>query len=255
MKRSFRKIIVFILFFLITFPVVSADEYGWGFKRNSNHQTPDVGRYLNIIKDTNSYYVGPTNRKVVYLTFDSGYDNNVLGKMLDVLKEKNVSSTFFVTGDFVMREQALLKRLIEDGHIVANHSWGHKNITMLSDEELRYQLEKIEEEFHKITNHHMAKFFRPPAGVFNRNSLLKVQDLGYITFFWSLAYKDWETNKQRGGDYAYNSVMNHIHNGAIILMHTVSTDNLEALPRVIDDLRAQGYVIENLDQLIYEKIT
>lgn len=250
MKRSLKKIIVFILFFLITFPVVSAQEYGWGFKRNNSNQTPDVGRYLNIIKDTNSYYVGPTHQKVVYLTFDSGYDNNVLGKMLDVLKEKKVTSTFFVTGDFVLREQKLLKRLVNEGHTVGNHTWGHKNITILSDEELRYQLEKIEQEFETITNKKMARYFRPPAGVFNRESLLKIRDMGYTTFFWSLAYKDWETNNQRGGDYAYNSVMNNIHNGAIILMHTVSTDNLEALPRIIDDLRSRGYVIENLDQIV-----
>lgn len=250
MKRSFKKIIVFILFFLITFPIVSAQEYGWGFKRNNTHRTPDVGRYYDIIKGTNSYYVGPTHQKVVYLTFDSGYDNNVLGKMLDVLKEKKVLSTFFVTGDFVLREQELLKRLVNEGHTVGNHTWGHKNITLLSDEELRYQLEKIEQEFERITNHKMAKYFRPPAGVFNRESLLRVSDMGFTTFFWSLAYKDWETNNQRGGDYAYNNVMNNIHNGAIILMHTVSTDNLAALPRIIDDLRTRGYVIENLDQIV-----
>lgn len=254
MKRLIGKFFVFILFFFITIPLVSASEYGWGFKRNNEHKTPDIGFYAKVIEGTNSYYVGSDHKKVVYLTFDAGYDNGVMGKMLDVLKEKNVQATFFLTGDFIVREQELLKRLANEGHIVANHSWSHRYITRLNDEELRYELEKVEEEYEKITNKKMSKFFRPPAGVFNRESLLKVQKMGYTTFFWSLAYKDWETNNQRGADFAYNSVMDNLHNGAIILMHTVSTDNLEALPRVIDDIRKKGYVIENLDQLIYQTI-
>lgn len=251
MNKFLKKLFVFILLFFITYPTLNASEYGWGFKRNNEHKTPDIGKYAKIIEGTSSYYVGPTNQKVVYLTFDAGYDNGVMGKILDVLKEKNVKATFFITGDFVVREQELVKRLANEGHIVANHSWSHRYITRLNDEELKEDLEKVEIEYEKLTNKPMTKFFRPPAGVFNRESLLKVQKWGYITFFWSLAYKDWDTGNQRGGDFAYKSVMDNLHNGAIILMHTVSTDNLNALPRIIDDIRKQGYVIGNLDELIF----
>lgn len=250
MFKFLKKIIVFILIVFITIPLVSAKEYGWGFKRNSEHLQPDVGIYKDIIKDTNSYYVGPSEEKVIYLTFDTGYDNNVLSSILAVLKEKKVKSTFFVTGDFVVREQELLKSIFEHGHIVANHTWSHKNITRLNDSELEFELAKVAEECEKITNHKMHKFFRPPAGVFDRESLLKVKNLGYTTFFWSLAYKDWETNNQRGADFAYESVMNNLHNGAIILLHTVSTDNAQALGRIIDDCRKLGYVIKNLDEFV-----
>jgi len=230
--------------------MIGATSYGWGFKRNDQHEQPDIGSYAREIEGTSAYYVGSPDEKNVYLTFDAGYDNGRLADILDVLKEKKVKSTFFVTGDFVKRESALLKRIVEEGHIVGNHTWSHRNITALSAEELARELEKVETAYRDLVGKEISKLFRPPAGEFNREALEQVKKLGYSTVFWSIAYKDWETESNRGGDYAYDHIMRNLHNGAIILLHTVSQDNLEALPDIIDDLRNQDYTIKNLDSLI-----
>ena len=137
----------------------------------------------------------------------------------------------------------------EDGHIVANHSWGHKNITTLSKESLHNELTKVEDKYKEITNKEMVKFFRPPAGNFNKQSLKMIEECGYSTFFWSVAFKDWERGNSHGLKYSYDSVIDNLHNGAIILMHTVSDDNMNALSLIIDAIRAEGYKIENLDHL------
>lgn len=249
MKKLITIGLVFCLV-LIGMPLLNAASYGWGFKKNKDHQCPNIGIYASEIEGTSSYYVGNTNEKTIYLTFDAGYDNGVLPGILDVLKSKNLQCTFFVTGDFIKRESELLLRMVNEGHIIGNHTWSHKHITTLSFEALEAEIKKVEDAYTNLTQKEMIKFFRPPAGEFNRESLLNVQKLGYSTIFWSLAYQDWEANKQRGGEYAYKSVMDYLHNGAIILMHTVSKDNLDALPRIIDDIRYQGYTIENLDNLV-----
>lgn len=247
MKKIFITIFVFVMVLL---SIPSTFAYGWGFKRNNNNVPPEIGKYASEIEGTSSYYVGDPDEKVVYLTFDAGYDNGVLGKILDVLNEKNVKSTVFVTGDFIVKEKELTFRMAYEGHTVGNHTWKHKNITKLSYEELAQEIKKVEDAYYELTNLQMTKYFRPPAGEFNKEALMNVEKLGYQTFFWSLAYKDWETRNQRGADVAYEQVMNNLHNGAIILMHSVSISNLEALPKIIDGIRNAGYEIKNLDYLI-----
>lgn len=249
MKKIFISIFVFVVVFL-SVPLASAQSFGWGFKKNSNHTQPEIGKYAGEIEGTSSYYVGNPDEKIVYLTFDAGYDNGVLGKILDVLNDKGVKSTVFVTGDFIIREHELTLRMAYEGHTVGNHTWKHKNITKLSFEELSKEIHKVEDAYFRLTKQRMIKYFRPPSGQFNKEALKNVEKLGYNTFFWSLAYKDWETNNQRGAEAAYNSVMDNLHPGAIILMHTVSRDNLDALPRIIDGIRENGYTIKNLDYLI-----
>lgn len=243
---------VFILMFLIVIPV-SASSYGWGFSRNDNHKTPEIGKYAAEIKDTNSYYIGNPNKKIVYLTFDAGYDNGNLSQILDVLKEKNVNSTFFLTGDFLEREQDLLHRIVEEGHFVGNHTWGHKDITKLSQEQLEEQLNLFNDKYYDIFNEYPSKYFRPPAGQFNNESLKRVKALGYHTIFWSIAFKDWLDDK-RGADYAFDNVVKNLHNGAIILLHTVSNDNANALGMIIDKIYEEGYEIKNIDYLIESHI-
>jgi peptidoglycan-N-acetylmuramic acid deacetylase len=240
--------IVFALMFLIAVPNVNAKSYGWGFKRNDDHQTPEIGIYAQEIEGTSSYYIGNPNKKIVYLTFDVGYDNGTLEKLLKVLEDKEVKATFFVTGDFITREEELLKKIVEAGHIIGNHTWGHKDITKLSFTELREQLTKVEDRYQELFGEEMYKFFRPPEGTFNKQSLENVEKLGYTTFFWSIAFRDWDVN--RGKEFVVDAIINNLHNGAIILLHTVSAGNIEALPEVIDQIRSNGYSIKNLDYLI-----
>ena len=247
-----KLIIAFCVFIqvIIGMPMIKGASYGWGFKRNNTHTCPDIGIYEDEIAGTSTYYVGSLEKKEVYLTFDAGYDNGNLSLILDILKEKAVKSTFFVTGDFIRRENELLIRLSNEGHLVGNHTWSHPDITKLSFQDLTNELRKVEEAYLNSTGRKMAPLFRPPSGIFNRTSLLDVQKLGYTTVFWSIAYRDWETNKQQGKDYAINHILNNLHNGAIILLHTVSKDNVQALPKIIDAIRGQEYQIKNLDSLV-----
>lgn len=232
---------MFITFLFIVSFNVSVGASGWGFSKNPNHTPPEIGSYAKEIEGTNSFYIGDVQKNKIYLTFDAGYDNGNLTGILDILKDKKVQATFFVTGDFVERFQELTKRMVKDGHIVANHSYSHKTITSHTKESLKNDLEKLENNFREVTGVEMVKIFRPPEGVFNRQSLMNLKKLGYKTVFWSIAYQDWSEQHQRGKDYSYNSVIDNLHSGAIILMHSVSTSNKEALPDVIDEIRNQGY--------------
>lgn len=246
-----RKILfsVFILLLLILKPSVSAKSYGWGFNRNDQNIQPDIGKYADEIKGTGSYYVGDPDKKVIYLTFDAGYDNGNLQIILNVLKEKDVKSTFFLTGDFLEREKELLDQMVNDGHLVGNHTWGHKDISKLSQSQLEEQLKLFEDKYYELYNEYPSKLFRPPAGQFDNLSLMRVKELGYNTIFWSIAFKDW-LDDNRGEDYAYNNVVNNLHNGAIVLLHTVSRDNALALGKIIDKIHEDGYEIRNLDSLV-----
>lgn len=235
--------VMFTIFF--TSIHINANASGWGFRKNSTHQVPEIGKYQEIIEGTNSYYVGP-NDKSVYLTFDAGYDNGVLGKILDTLREKNIKASFFLTGDFIKRFPELTLRIVNEGHIACNHSYSHKKINTLSKIELQKDLEKLEDAFFELTGQRMVKYFRPPEGEFDRTSLLNVKDLGYKTIFWSIAYKDWETDNQSGVDYCVRTIMNNLHDGAIILMHSVSSSNQEALPTVIDKITYEGYTFKTV---------
>lgn len=249
-----RKILFVFTGFLFLIILLSSSyqinaESGWGFKRNFNHQTPEIGKYQAIIEGTSSYYVGNTNNKEVYLTFDAGYDNGELEQILKTLRIKKVRSTFFLTGDFVNRFQELTKQIVSDGHVVGSHSYYHNNITNHSLESLKKDLDLLMNRFYEVTGTYMSSYFRPPAGVFDRQSLLNVQTLGYKTIFWSIAFQDWHTNNQKGVEYSYSSVINNLHNGAIILLHTVSSSNREALGMIIDEIAYQGFQFKTVQEL------
>lgn len=237
---------MFTIFFTST--NINAMASGWGFSKNKNHEVPEIGKYASVLEGTNSYYVGP-NEKSVYLTFDAGYDNGMLDKILDTLKEKNVKATFFITGDFVKRFPELVIRISQEGHLACNHSYSHKKITSLTKDELNNDLTKLENEYYNLTGLEMIHYFRPPEGEFDRTSLLNLKELGYKTIFWSIAYKDWVVDKQSGKDYCVKTIMDNLHNGAIILMHSVSSSNQEALSTVIDKITNEGYTFKTVDSL------
>lgn len=219
----------------------------WGFGVTYRGNNPDIGKYEEILNKHNAYYRGNDNE--VYLTFDTGYETGNTDKILDVLKEKNVKATFFVTGHFMKTHPELIKRMFDEGHIVGNHTWGHPNITKISNEKINNEINKLNDEYKKITGEDMPKYFRPPCGEFSDESLSYLDSLGYKTIFWSLAYKDWEADNVRGKEYAVKSVMSKVHSGAIILLHTVSKDNLDGLGEIIDGIRSNGYDIKNIDSI------
>ena len=228
-------IIVFISLAILLFnnPILSAE--GWGFKKNKDHLIPDIGRYAKIIENKNAYYIG--NKDKIYLTFDCGYDNGNIQKILATLKEKQVAATFFVTGDFVNRFTPLLEQIVREGHVVGSHSYRHMDIAKSSEEQIIDDLSLLEERYFEKMNTQIAKIFRPPEGSFDEKSLKIVDKLGYKTIFWSIAYVDW--NKDNVD--SYQQVIENLHDGAIILMHPVSNGNVNDLPKIIDKIRENGY--------------
>ncbi len=157
-------------------------------------------------------------------------------------------AAFFITGDYLTRSGELVKRMVEEGHIVGNHTEGHKNLTKISDEEIANEISSLSERFYNECNAKM-KYMRPPEGEYTRHVLSVAQNMGYKTVFWSFAYKDWLKDEVKGADYAVGQIMPYLHGGEIILLHAVSADNAKALPIVIDKAREKGYEFCSLDEL------
>ncbi|WP_370875867.1 delta-lactam-biosynthetic de-N-acetylase [Caldalkalibacillus uzonensis] len=227
----------------------------WGFKKSTDHQPPSAEKeWDQLLEQYGGFYLGDTSKREVYLTFDNGYENGYTARILDVLKEKQVPAAFFVTGHYLKDQPDLVKRMVKEGHIVGNHSWSHPDMTQVSDDRLIKELVRVEQEFERITGVKGMNYLRPPRGIFSERTLALSQKLGYRNVFWSLAFVDWQIDRQRGWRYAYDNIMQQIHPGAVVLLHTVSRDNAEALPRVIDDLRAQGYEFKSLDDLVMDSL-
>lgn len=187
-----------------------------------------------------------TKEKVLYLTFDCGYEHeNLTARVLDVLKEKQVPATFFCTLDHIKSETELIARMIKEGHIVGNHSNTHPSFAEISREQMIKEIEETENYLRKNFGY-SAKYFRFPAGEYTENALDAVKSIGYMSVFWSVAYDDWNTENVRGKDYAVEKVMSRLHPGAVILLHSVSKDNAAALGEIIDKARAEGYVFRSL---------
>ena len=190
-------------------------------------------------------YDGKAKEKVLYLTFDCGWENGCTGDILDVLKEKNVPAAFFCTLDHIRSSPELIARMIREGHIVGNHSTTHPDFSTLSRTRMAQELLTLENEL-RTQFGYFSPYFRFPMGAYNENALELIGELGYTAVFWSAAYEDWDTEQQRGADYAFDTVTARLHPGAILLLHSVSVDNALALGRIIDHARAQGYTFRPL---------
>ncbi|MGG1289851.1 delta-lactam-biosynthetic de-N-acetylase [Bacillus smithii] len=222
----------------------------WGFKKAQNGKPAEAGQeYDELLAKYGSYYKGPSNKKILYLTFDNGYENGYTAQILDVLKKEHVPATFFVTGHYLKTAPELVQRMVKEGHIVGNHSWSHPDLTQVSDEKLKLELKKVKEETAKLTKQKEMNYMRPPRGILSERTLALAKEEGYTHVLWSLAFVDWQTNNQKGWKYAYQNIMAQAHPGAILLLHTVSKDNAEALEKVIQDLKKEGYQFKSLDYL------
>ena len=257
----FRMLLVTMVgvLMLLNVTAVNADgekAFHFGFKRSISGQLPSIQEegFAHIIDNNDALFLGNTSRKVLYLTFDNGYENGFTPPILDILREKKVPATFFVTGHYIKDQPELIKRMVDEGHIVGNHSWSHPDMTTMSNEQITHELAKVRDGVAAISSQKTMNYLRPPRGIFNDRVLAVSKQEGYTSVFWSLAYKDWEVNNQKGADYAYQQIMKQLHPGSIMLIHSVSSDNAAALPRVIDDARAKGYEFESLDQLMADRL-
>lgn len=240
-------LILSILYLLI--PIDYAAAHGWGYKRSDGGKSPEIGVYEQLIEAYDAFYIGNPNKKEIYLTFDNGYEAGYTGEFLDVLKKHDVQATFFVTGHYVKEEPSLLKRMAAEGHIIGNHSYSHPDFTRMTKNQMKEELSSLNEAVKKVAKVDTAPYLRPPRGTFDAQTLKWAEELGYTHIFWSLAFKDWERDKQKGWQYSYDSVINQVHPGAIILLHTVSEDNARALDKIITKLKEDGYSFKNLDYL------
>ena len=242
--------VVALLFSLGT-SAIDNQNYSWYCKRNSMHEQPQIDGEMSFIEDHGCFYVDKNSKdeKTVYLTFDAGYENGNIEKILDILKAEDVNGSFFVLENLLTKEPDLIKRMVNEGNIVCNHTATHKDISKLSFDELNNELNRVETLFKEITNRELPKYFRPPEGRFSKESLQNLQKLGYKTIFWSFAYADWDNNSQMSYENAMKKVMDNIHNGEIMLLHPTSSTNVKILPEVIKKLKSEGYNFKTVDKL------
>lgn len=222
----------------------------WGLSFPEKGKTPVGNATIDELKQYDAYYASDTDEKVIYLTFDCGYENGNTAPILDALKKHNVSAAFFVVGTFVDSNPDLVKRMVEEGHIVGNHTYHHPDMSKISTSEaFSKELTDVESRYEQITGQPMHKFYRPPQGKYSTDNLQMAKDLGYKTFFWSLAYVDWYQDKQPTKEEAFDKLLGRIHPGAIVLLHSTSKTNAEILDELLSKWEEMGYAFKTIDQI------
>ena len=231
--------------------VASAAEItNWGLSFQKEGEAPVGNASAEYLKQFDSYYVGDANQKTIYLTFDCGFENGNTAAILDALKKHDAKACFFVVGNYLETAPDLVQRMVEEGHLVGNHTYHHPDMSKIGDmASFQQEIGAVEEKFRQITGQDMPKYYRPPQGKFNESNLKMAQELGYQTIFWSLAYVDWYTDKQPTQEEAYQKLLPRIHPGAIVLLHVTSQTNGEIMDELLTKWEEQGYTFGTLDQL------
>lgn len=222
----------------------------WGLHFESQGSPPSGPASVKQLQQYDAYFLGDTEEKVLYLTFDAGYENGYTEKILDTLAKHEVKAAFFLVGDYLERNADLVRRMVDEGHIVGNHTATHPDMSKYTDPDaFATELTQVENMFREITGKELPKFYRPPQGVYSEENLKLAQALGYQTIFWSLAYADWNNDSQPSQEYALGKLLPRTHNGAIILLHATSKTNAEVLDTLLTRWKAQGYRFASLDML------
>lgn len=258
-----KAVLFFILFTILVsgfaFPVqAQAVRHQWYCKHVKDHVQPPLDARLSFIEEHDAYYIdrrhsdANANEKVIYLTFDAGYENGNIEKTLDILREEKVPAAFFILDTLLYKSQELVARMVNEGHTVANHTARHKDMSQYSNEAFLAELRALETLYKEKIGGEMAKYYRPPEGVFSRENLICAAKNGYKTIFWSFAYPDWDNQKQMPPKKAKQIVLDNLHNGEVMLLHPTSETNAQILAAVIREARALGYRFGTLDELTGE---
>ena len=222
----------------------------WGLSFDTLGQTPQAPASADALRQYDTAFLGNTEDKVLYLTFDAGYENGHTETILDTLQKHNVKAAFFLVGNYVNRNADLVRRMVTEGHIVGNHTMTHPDMSAISDiDAFRSELEGLENLFQETTGKELPRFYRPPQGVYSEKNLQMAKELGYKTVFWSLAYADWDNNNQPDPEVAIERLLRRTHNGAVILLHSTSATNAAILDRLLSKWEEQGYRFETIDKL------
>ena len=222
----------------------------WGLSFRTEGQSPIGPANGATLARYDAAYLGNTNEKVLYLTFDAGYENGCTAKILDILQKHNVPATFFLVGNYLETNPDLVRRMVAEGHTVGNHTMHHPDMSKISDiVEFQKELKDLEALYLKITGQKMEKYYRPPQGLYSEENLKMAQKLGYKTVFWSLAYVDWNNENQPTKDYAFAKLLPRTHNGAVILLHSTSETNATILDELLTKWQEMGYRFAPISQL------
>lgn len=198
----------------------------------------------------NAAYIGDTSQKVLYLTFDAGYENGCTPAILDALKKHDAKAAFFLVGNFIEKNADLVRRMVSEGHTVGNHTMHHYDMSKISEKEaFQKELQDLETLYRQTTGEDLPKFYRPPQGVYSEENLKMAQELGYRTVFWSLAYVDWNNDAQPTRQQALDKLLPRTHNGAVILLHATSKTNAEILDELLTRWEQEGYRFAPLEEL------
>ena len=253
--NKYKSLISSIILLLVTFGLLivcdAADELHWYLKR-SKGAPPTFPPEAECFVDYNAFYIDKNvtdDKKIIYITFDAGYENGNIEKILDVLKEENVPAAFFLLDNIILKNTDLVLRMVDDGHLVCNHTKNHKNLSSASKDEIVRNLTALEKIYEEKTGREMSKYFRFPEGAYSMNALKTVCDMGYKTVFWSFAYDDWDNHRQPSSEKAIKKVLDNTHNGAVMLFHPTSDTNAEIFRTLICEWKAMGYSFGTLDSL------
>ncbi len=222
----------------------------WGLSFQTPGQAPMGPAGMAELAKYDGAYVGDPEEKVLYLTFDAGYENGCTAKILDVLQQHQVPAAFFLVGDYLERNPDLVRRMAAEGHLVGNHTMHHPDMSKLGDKAaFEKELEGMAALYRQITGEDLPRYYRPPQGLYSQENLKMAQELGYKTVFWSLAYVDWNNNAQPTAEYAFSKLLPRTHNGAVVLLHSTSQTNAEILDRLLTTWEEQGYRFGTLEEL------
>ena len=231
-----------------SYTVLSNKKIGWGIKRSDNHEQPDLGSSnIKTLKQYNGIAIGSNEKKYIYLTFDQGYEAGYTSKILETLKNNQVQATFFLTAHYINTQENLVKQMIDEGHIIGNHTVNHKSMPDLSEDEIKKEIMDLHQIIYQKFNYEM-KYMRPPKGEFSERTLDITNSLGYKTVMWSFAYEDWNEDKQPNEEKAKEKILENLHNGEIMLLHGNSKTNTNILDSIIKEAKNMGYEFKSLEE-------
>ena len=256
-----KRIVCLILCLMCVFSLVlNANAIGkvasWYCIRKKDHTQPELSCELEFAKKYDLYWIDKKNtsynsdEKVIYLTFDAGYENGNIGKIMDVLRDEDVKASFFILDNMILKNEELVKRMIDEGHTVANHTLKHRDMTKLNSiEEVAKELGELEKLYENVYGVKMAKLYRPPEGKISEQSLKWAQELGYKAVMWSFAYADWDNGKQPSCEIAMKKILDNLHNGEVMLLHPTSETNAMIMRALIKELKNRGFRFATVEEL------
>ena len=230
---------------------MALESENWGLGFGKEGQKPTGNASAAELEKYNAYFMAAGDEKVLYLTFDCGYENGNTEPILDALKAHNAPATFFVVGHYLESAPDLVKRMVEAGHTVGNHTYHHPDMSQISDQaSFQKEMESVEEKFKEVTGQELALYYRPPQGKYSEANLKMAQEMGYATFFWSLAYVDWNQDSQPSHEEAFKKLTGRVHPGAIVLLHSTSKTNGEILDELLTKWEEMGYSFRPLSDFV-----